>query len=290
MEVRRPPDAWLCGSAGGVRDDERHELRQFAQSSSRSVEESLMGEFDFDATFGDDYLHFYVPLLTTERNQADAAEIIAALGLMPGQRVLDAPCGHGRVSNLLAQSGMDVVGVDRSELFVDVARRDATSLGVTVDYRLGDLTDLDSVVSEQFDAVINWFTSFGYHDDDRLRSLLASYHRALRPGGKLLIETLHHDWFVRHHVEPPFTTVTAVGDDAMYDHASFDPETGRVETVRTVIRDGQTRTSRHFVRLPSPPEFRSWLQDASFHDIQITARDMSPLTTHTRRMLVIART
>ena len=247
-----------------------------------------MGEFDFDATFGDDYLHFYLPSLTAERNEADAAEIIAALELQPGQRVLDAPCGHGRISNLLAQAGMAVVGVDRTELFLDLARRDASSLGVVVDYRHGDLTDLESAVSEQFDAVINWFTSFGYHDDDTLRSLVASYHRVLQPGGKLLIETLHHDWFVRHHVEPPFKTVTRVGNDAMYDHASFDPTTGRVDTERIVIRDGRTRTSRHFVRLPTQPELRAWLHDAGFHDIQITARDTSPLTIHSRRMLVVA--
>ena len=175
-----------------------------------SVRHSRMDVFDFDETFGDDYLHFYLPMLTPERNEADAAEIVAALDLTEGQRVLDAPCGHGRISNLLARAGMRVVGVDRSELFLEVARRDATLMGVEIDYRPGDLTALESTVGEQFDAVINWFTSFGYHDDDTLRSILAAYRNVLRPGGKLLIETLHHDWFVRHHVEPPFTTVTAL--------------------------------------------------------------------------------
>ena len=248
-----------------------------------------MGEFDFDATFGDDYLHFYLPALTPDRTEADAGEIMAALDLQPGQRVLDAPCGHGRISNLLAKAGMDVVGVDRTGPFLDLARRDADALGVTVDYRQGDLLELDAVVTGQFDAVINWFTSFGYHDDLQLRSILAAYHRVLTPGGRLLIETLHHDWFVRHHVQPPFTSVTQVGNDVMYDHSTFDPTTGRVETERTVIRNGRMRTSHHFVRLPTAPELAAWLHHAGFHDIRITARDLSPLTIDSRRLLAIAR-
>lgn len=53
------------------------------------------------------------------------------------------------------------------------------------------------------------------------------------------------------HVQPSFTNVTQVGDDVMYDHSTLDPTTGRVETERTVIRNGQPRISHHFVRLPT---------------------------------------
>lgn len=248
-----------------------------------------MGEFDFDATFGDDYLHFYLPALTADRNEADAAEIIAALGLQPGDRVLDAPCGHGRISNLLAKAGMDVVGIDRTGSFLEVARRDAATLGAAVDYRLGDLLDLGSVVTGPFDAAINWFTSFGYHDDEQLLSILTAYHRTLKPGGLLLIETLHHDWFARHHLQPPFTNVTEIGDDVMYDRSTLDSTTGRVETDRTVIRNGVMRTSHHYVRMPTAPELRAWLHDAGFHDVRITSRDQNPLTIDSRRMLAVAR-
>lgn len=248
-----------------------------------------VSDFDFEATFGDDYLHFYLPTLTAERNEAEVEEIVAALDLTTGDRVLDAPCGHGRISNILGRRGIAVVGVDRTQRFLDLARRDADALGVAVDYRVGDLTDLDAVLHETFDAAINWFTSFGYHDDTANKAILAGYHRVLRPGGRLLIEMLHRDWFVRHHVSSPFAQVTSVGDDVMFDQSSFDPRIGRVNTVRTVIRAGQTRRSQHFVRLPSAPELGTWLKDAGFHDVTITARDGSPLTLDSRRMLAIAR-
>lgn len=248
-----------------------------------------VSEFDFEATFGDDYLHFYLPMLTAERSEAEVDEIVAALDLTAGERVLDAPCGHGRISNVLCRRGIAVVGVDRTQQFLDLARRDADALGVAVDYRLGDLTDLDAVLDETFDVAINWFTSFGYHDDTTNKAILAGYHRALRPGGRLLIETLHRDWFVRNHVSTPFAQITSVGDDVMFDESSFDSRIGRVNTVRTVIRDGQTRRSQHFVRLPSAPELETWLESAGFHDVTITARDGSPLTVESRRMLTIAR-
>jgi SAM-dependent methyltransferase len=45
----------------------------------------------------------------------------------------------------------------------------------------------------EFDAVLNWFTSFGYFDPDTNDRVLAGYARALRPEGKLLIE-MHNPW------------------------------------------------------------------------------------------------
>ncbi len=84
-----------------------------------------MVRFDFDGVFGQEYLHFYLPRLTDERNRAETEEIIDFLELKQGDRVLDAPCGHGRISNLLAGEGVAVTGVDSSELFLDKAHADA---------------------------------------------------------------------------------------------------------------------------------------------------------------------
>jgi SAM-dependent methyltransferase len=39
----------------------------------------------------------------------------------------------------------------------------------------------------RFDALVNWFSSFGYFDDETNRRVLEGFARALRPGGVLLI-------------------------------------------------------------------------------------------------------
>ena len=101
-----------------------------------------VSSFDLDATFGDDYLHFYLPRLGEDRNREDARQIVESLGLIAGQRVLDAPCGHGRFSNVLALQGMEVCAIDKTASFIDLARLNAEELGATVEYRIGDIADL----------------------------------------------------------------------------------------------------------------------------------------------------
>ena len=49
--------------------------------------------------------------------------LVEALGLEPGQRVLDVGCGPGRHALALAERGIEVRGVDISQRFVELARR-----------------------------------------------------------------------------------------------------------------------------------------------------------------------
>jgi ubiquinone/menaquinone biosynthesis C-methylase UbiE len=164
---------------------------------------------------------------------------------------------------------MVVTGVDLSEPYLDLARAAPVGPGVAPDYHVGDLRRLP--VPGPFDAVVCWFTSFGYYDDDDCRTTLAEFHRVLRPGGRVLIETMHHDAVVRHFTAAPDATVWSRGDDTQIDASRFDPLTGRLETERTIHRDGQTRHTAHYIRLPTPPEWVQWLEGAGFRDVGFRA-------------------
>ena len=238
--------------------------------------------FDFEETFGDDYLHFYAAQLTDEHNERDTDDIVAFLDLRPGDRVLDAPCGHGRISERLARRGMDVVGVDASTVFLEVAR----SSGAGVQYLHGDLRALP--VDGPFDAALSWFTSFGYFDDDGNQQVLREYRRVLRSGGRLLIEMHNRDEFVRRFTPAPFSHTTHVGDDVRIDTTEFDCVEGRIETDRVVVRGGQVRRSHHSVRLPTITELRAWLADAGFTSAAFSARDGGPPSIFRPRLVVIA--
>ncbi len=240
--------------------------------------------FDAAGTFNDEYLWFYEPVLTAERNRYEADEIVATLGLAPGAAILDAPCGHGRIANLLAADGYRVTGVDLTEVFLDRARGDAEALGVDVDYLSGDLRRLP--VAGPFDAAICWFTSFGYFDDEDNRRVLDEFARVLRPGGRLLIETIHHDGFVHGFTSDGIETKR--GDDVMSDVSSFDPITGRIETERTVKRGSSVRRSHHSVRLPTVPELGAWLSDAGFHAFLFSDRAGTPLRVDSWRLVATA--
>ena len=244
-------------------------------------------EFDVGATFGEDYLYFYAESTDDGHSDDDAAEILGRLQLPPGSRILDAPCGHGRISRRLASAGLDVTGVDLSASFIAMARAQPVAPGGSVTYIEGDMRQLP--VTGPFDAVVCWFTSFGYHDDADCRRVLAEFHRVLCPGGTVLIETMHHDGVVRHFTAAPDATVIRRGDDAQVDVSRFDPLTGRIATDRTVYRGGEVRHSAHFIRLPTPPEWTEWLVGAGFSDVASSAGGGGPLDVDSWVMVVQAR-
>lgn len=238
--------------------------------------------FDFEETFGEDYLYFYADALSDEHNDADVEAIVSILELQGGERVLDAPCGHGRISNRLAERGMNVVGVDASDLFLARAHEH----GGSAEYLHGDIRSLP--VDGPFDVVLSWFTSFGYFADDENRQVLSEYRRVLRPGGRLLIEMHNHDEFVRRFTPAPFSFTTRIGNDLMVDTSDFDCMTGRIETERVTIRDGHVRASHHGVRVPTIPELRDWLAEAGFAQSTFTARDGKEPSIHRHRLVVVA--
>ena len=65
--------------------------------------------------FDQDYLRIWGQMFTEEANRKQAAELWSMLDLNPGCRLLDAPCGWGRLSRPLAWMGAAVLGVDQSE-------------------------------------------------------------------------------------------------------------------------------------------------------------------------------
>ncbi|PJB26407.1 MAG: hypothetical protein CO113_03785 [Elusimicrobia bacterium CG_4_9_14_3_um_filter_62_55] len=119
-----------------------------------------------------------------ERTKRDVPFILRALKLRRGDRLLDVCCGPGRVALPLARRGLRVTGVDASDRYLRTARKGRSgALFLKRDMRaLG--------FSGEFDAAINLWTSFGYFErasDDLMA--LRSMRRALKPGGRLLLQT-----------------------------------------------------------------------------------------------------
>ncbi|HYN51097.1 MAG TPA: class I SAM-dependent methyltransferase [Thermoleophilaceae bacterium] len=117
----------------------------------------------------------------------DAQAIAALLELPAGARVLDAPCGAGRIAVRLAERGLDVVGIDISQEEIEEARRVAADRGAPAWFEQGDIRALPE---HGFDVVVCWGNSFGYLPHDGTVGHLASTRRALRRGGRLVLESM----------------------------------------------------------------------------------------------------
>jgi SAM-dependent methyltransferase len=126
----------------------------------------------------------------------EARFILDALGLRPGYAVLDAPCGAGRISLHLARAGCVVTGIDLRDTFIRRARRRFQAAGLHGTFRALDLRHLD--MEGPFDAVLSWSGSFGYFSEAENARLVGACARALRPGGRLLIEQPDREHILRH--------------------------------------------------------------------------------------------
>jgi SAM-dependent methyltransferase len=126
----------------------------------------------------------------------EARFIVKVLRLRRGDSVLDAPCGAGRVSIHLARAGLAVTGLDLRNGFVRRARQRFRTAGLRGVFRVLDLRYLE--FAAQFSGIFNWAGSFGYFTDAENVALVAAYARALRPGGRLLIEQPEREHLRRH--------------------------------------------------------------------------------------------
>lgn len=73
----------------------------------------------------------YLRYSFTRSTELEVDFLVEALGLAPGQRVLDVGCGPGRHAHALSARGMRVVGVDRAEAFLRLAASPSRNSAVT---------------------------------------------------------------------------------------------------------------------------------------------------------------
>ncbi len=126
--------------------------------------------------------------------------------LHAGIDLADFGCGTGHAINLMAQASSvsRFTGVDSAETAIAAARTESASLGVTNatfltrDLALLDLTDAFDVITV-FDAV---------HDQAQPARVLANIHRALRPGGALLMADIKASSNLEDNIEIPWAPLS----------------------------------------------------------------------------------
>src|SRR5262249_44457434 len=133
---------------------------------------------------------------TAERTAQEVEFIAGALGLPPGSEVLDLACGFGRHAIGMAQLGHRVTGVDFNPRYLEIASEEARKAGAEVRWTAGDMRVLP--FGREFDGVYSFFTSFGYYSDLENERVIAGISRALRSGGRFLLDMANRDWVLTH--------------------------------------------------------------------------------------------
>ena len=238
--------------------------------------------------FNEDYPLIYRERLSQDATERESAFSVRALGLQEGDRVLDLACGHGRHAVALARRGMVVTGQDLNEDYLQMARDGAAQAGVEIETVHGDMRDIP--FTDEFDAVINMFTAFGYFEsEDEDVRVLQAVANALKDGGKLLLDTINREWVLANYIQNDWHTDD--GGNTFLEHREFDLVTGRNRvTFSIVTADGTRRDSPgHDVRLYTLTELVRLLQAAG---LRLSATygdyDSAPYAINTPRMIIVA--
>ena len=117
-------------------------------------------------------------------------------------KILDVGCGDGQIARALAQQGSTVLGVDPTQLHIDIANE----RGGGPTYVLGGATKLPAE-DGSMDAVIACLV---FEHIDEMDAAVAEVARVLRPGGQFsfflnhpLLQTPGSGWIDDHIIDPP---------------------------------------------------------------------------------------
>jgi SAM-dependent methyltransferase len=212
----------------------------------------------YEEWFGEEY-----KLVYPHRNEAEAKEQIEFLKrhihLPEGAKVLDLCCGCGRHAVEIDGLGYTVVGLDLSEELLDLACTRASACNADINFIRCDMREIP--YSNHFDLIVNFFTSFGYFDDDSDNvKVLTAIAKALKSGGKFLIDYMNPDSVAKSLVKRDEKDIA--GGIHVIQERWIDESPRRINKKITLIRDGKESYYRESVRMYSYEEMMDMLSGA----------------------------
>jgi len=125
----------------------------------------------------------FTRIARTMRESGDA--LVRAIGVAPGERVLDLGCGDGTTALPAAQLGAQVLGVDIAANLVRAGQLRAREAGLSnLHFQEGDACALDEIEDASFDLSVSIFGAmFAPRPQDVARELV----RVTRRGGRIVM-------------------------------------------------------------------------------------------------------
>jgi SAM-dependent methyltransferase len=239
--------------------------------------------------FRSDYLNVYGHMFTEERAEKESSFVASALELEPGASVLDLCCGQGRHSVQLAKLGLKVTGLDLNPDYVQLAQQAAIASKVSIETVAADMREIP--FENKFDAIVNMYSSFGYLETEAEDlKVLASAAKALKRGGRLLLDMLNREWAIDNYIQNDWHTGA---DGTLYaERRDLDLSTSRMHVHFIVVdaNGGRRESIGHNIRLYTLTEMTRLLERVGFQVTAVSGGFESEVYgIGTRRMIIVCR-
>jgi SAM-dependent methyltransferase len=219
----------------------------------------------FEEVFDEDYLRT-LPFMSADQTLREVEFIEASLGVKPGGQVLDVGCGYGRHAIELVQRGLDVTGLDLSLPLLLRAADEAQRRAMSVNFVHADMREM--AFDKQFDGAYCMLTSFGYFDEETNLRVAEGIARALKPGGRLLLDLVNRDYIV---ADLPSRVWWEGNGCVVLEEVDFNFHTSRILTHRSIVfEDGRQIEQEISIRAYSLHEIGRLLRQAGFRVIDIS--------------------
>jgi SAM-dependent methyltransferase len=195
-----------------------------------------------------------------------SAFLVDGLALKGANQVLDIVCGDGRHAMELAGRGHHVTALDLSLPLLLRGADEAQRRSLNINFVHGDMREM--AFEAEFDAAYCMFTTFGYFDDDTNRKVAANLARAIKPGGRLLLDVANRDYLVR---DLP-TRVWWQGEGCVVlEEVDFNYFSSRLQVQRSIVfEDGRQLEQEISIRAYSLHEIGKVLHHAGFRVIEVS--------------------
>jgi SAM-dependent methyltransferase len=238
--------------------------------------------------FRGDYLNVYGHMFTEERAEKESSFVARVLELQPGAAVLDLCCGQGRHSVQLAKRGWKVTGLDLNPEYLELAQRAAKAGRVAIETVAADMREIP--FENKFDAIVNMYSSFGYLESEAEDlKVLESATKALKAGGRLLLDMLNREWAIDNYIQNDWHTGA---DGTLYvDRRDLDLATSRMHVHFIVVDPNGSRRESigHIIRLYTLTEMTRLLERVGMRVTAVLGGfDGEEYAIGTRRMIIVA--
>ena len=155
----------------------------------------------------DDFASQYAEMVAVREeagieNEPIMPQFLKILGDISGLTVLDAGCGEGYLSRILARLGANVTGIDISMRLIQIARTKDPEGMIT--YQVANLSQPLPVYQQHFDLVVSHFVLNDVYD---YQGFLTTLGAVTRPGGRLMFSINNpYSFVVRSHITNYFDT------------------------------------------------------------------------------------